>query len=458
MSSSARDTTPAPRLGGVYAWFVWSLAAIAFGYAFFHRVTPSVMVSDLMTEFAIGGAMLGTLSALYFYPYVLLQVPLGGMLEVFGTRMLLSSALVLAGVGSFMFGMADSLEMAYLGRILIGIGSSVGFLGSLALASKWFPIHRFAFLAGLSMFIAMISGMAAQAPLAFFIDLHGWRSSLMALGVVGFALAALVFLFARNAPPANASPEDTIVTDTNANDSGVKDSGVKDSGVTDAAMPPPGGRWSALAAALRLALVNVDVWKMAIVAATMAGPMLALGGLWGTPYLMVAYDLTRPQAALFMSFLLLGWALSAPTSGWLSDRIGRRKPILIWGSGIMCLMVAIVIMVPQLPFVVTIICLVVAGLSGGVMPASFALVRDVMPPTLVGATTGIVNSMTVASGAILQPLVGLALDLRWDGTIIGGARHYTAADYRVAFLLVLASVVVGLLIAFSLRETPAGGA
>ena len=197
---------------------------------------------------------------------------------------------------------------------------------------------------------------------------------------------------------------------------------------------------------------------MAIVAATMAGPMLALGGLWGTPYLMVAYDLTRPQAALFMSFLLLGWALSAPTSGWLSDRIGRRKPILIWGSGIMCLMVAIVIMVPQLPFVVTIICLVVAGLSGGVMPASFALVRDVMPPTLVGATTGIVNSMTVASGAILQPLVGLALDLRWDGTIIDGARHYTAADYRVAFLLVLASVVVGLLIAFSLRETPAGGA
>ena len=73
-------TVSAPRLGGPYAWLVWSLAAIAFGYAFFHRVTPSVMVSDLMTEFAIGGAMLGTLSALYFYPYVLLQVPLGGML------------------------------------------------------------------------------------------------------------------------------------------------------------------------------------------------------------------------------------------------------------------------------------------------------------------------------------------------------------------------------------------
>ena len=433
MSSGTSEHVSAPRLGGPYAWLVWSLAAIAFGYAFFHRVTPSVMVSDLMTEFAIGGAMLGTLSALYFYPYVLLQVPLGGMLEVFGTRRLLSVALLLAGIGSFLFGTAHSLEVAYLGRILIGIGSSVGFLGSLALASKWFPANRFAFLAGLAMFIAMASGMAAQAPLAFFIDLYGWRSSLLALGIFGFVLAALVFLFVRNAPAESAVPPDAAA---------------------HAVSPSASARWSDLFASLRLAMVSADVWKMAIVAATMAGPMLALGGLWGTPYLMVAYDLTRTEAALYMSLLLLGWAISSPTSGWLSDRIGQRKLILVWGSGLMSVMMTTIIFVPQLPFAVTVICLVMMGLSGGVMPASFALVRDVMPTRLVGATTGIVNSMTVASGAILQPLVGLALDLSWDGTIMDGARHYAAADYRMAFLLVLASLVIGLLTAFSLRETP----
>ena len=76
-----------------YAWLVWALAAVSFGYAFFHRVAPSVMVSDLMAEFAIGGAMLGTLSALYFYPYVLLQIPLGALLETVGTRILLTCLL-----------------------------------------------------------------------------------------------------------------------------------------------------------------------------------------------------------------------------------------------------------------------------------------------------------------------------------------------------------------------------
>ena len=152
--------------GGFYAALIWSLAAISFGYAFFHRVAPSVMVSDLMTEFAIGGAMLGVLSALYFYPYVLLQIPLGALLETVGARLLLTLALCTAGAGSVLFGLAEHLYLAYFGRILIGVGCGVGFLGSLALASRWFPPSRFGFLAGLTMFIGMGSGMLAQGPLA----------------------------------------------------------------------------------------------------------------------------------------------------------------------------------------------------------------------------------------------------------------------------------------------------
>ena len=431
MTSPATEDN-APRLGGGYAWFIWSLAAMSFGYAFFHRVTPSVMVSDLMTEFAIGGAMLGTLSALYFYPYVLLQVPLGAMLETFGTRLLLSVALCLAAAGSFLFGTAESLEAAYIGRILIGIGSSVGFLGSLALASTWFSAHRFAFLAGLSMFTAMASGMAAQAPLAYFIEAHGWRSSLMVLGAMGMVLAVLVCVFVRNRP-SHAADDDVTAQDVQTGD---------------------GHEWTRLGAALRMSLASRDVWKMAIVAATMAGPMLVLGGLWGTPYLMAAYGLSRPEAAFFMSLLLLGWAFGAPFAGWLSDRIGRRKPILIAGCLLVSIMLTIVFIAPGLPFWLVLMCLVLTGLSGGAMTACFGLVRDVMPPAIAGASTGIVNSATVASGAILQPLVGLALDLQWDGTVTDGARQYAAADYRFAFLLILATALAGLVTAFRLRETP----
>ena len=158
------------------------------------------MVSDLMAEFAISGAVLGTLSALYFYPYVLMQVPLGALIDRLGVRALLSTALLIGGIGSVLFALAQSIETAYLGRILIGIGSAVGFLSSLALAGKWFPPHRFAFLAGLVMFFGMISGIAASGPLAIFVENYGWRTAMWSLGGFSILLAVLVFFFVRNAP------------------------------------------------------------------------------------------------------------------------------------------------------------------------------------------------------------------------------------------------------------------
>ena len=421
------------QIGKSYAWLVWSLAAISFGYAFFHRVTPSVMVSDLMADFAVSGAVLGTLSALYFYPYVLLQVPLGAMLETFGTRILLSGFLLLAGLGSILFAKATSIEIAYLGRFLIGFGASVGFLGSLALASKWFPPHRFAFLAGLAMFAGMTSGMMAQAPLAFLVDRYGWRDNILALGIAGFILSFLVFLFVRNQPATRKCRQ-------------------RQGRLPAARNGVNSDRRSSLSCAMR------DVWKISLVAATMSGPMLVIGGLWGTPYLMVKFELSRPEAAFFMSLLLLGWAVGAPFSGWLSDHIGRRKPILVTGLVVICIMLAVVTGISDLPLGAVVACLVVIGLSGGGMTACFGLVKDVMPAPLAGASTGVVNSMTVASGAILQPFVGLALDLQWDGRLVDGARHYAEGDYRTAFTLVLVAAVIGLVTALSLRETPRGHA
>ena len=51
-----------------YAWLVWALASVSFGYAFFHRVAPSVMVSDLMAEFAIVKSKLVVSISYFFRP------------------------------------------------------------------------------------------------------------------------------------------------------------------------------------------------------------------------------------------------------------------------------------------------------------------------------------------------------------------------------------------------------
>jgi MFS family permease len=407
------------------------LSAAAFGYAFFQRVAPSVMVSDLMETFAVGAAVLGQLSALYFYPYALLQIPIGVLLDRFGARMLLSGAMAMAAVGTMAFGLARSLELAYAGRFLIGAGSAVGFIGSMALASQWFPVHRFALLAGLAMFIGMIGGFAGQAPLAALIGIFGWRATMLASGLTAAGLTIAIALVVRNSPRPVTIPA------------------------------PRRQQWGEMRKGLSQAVRSREVWLIAIVATSMSGPLLAFGGLWGVPYLVVAYDLPRPQAALLVSMMLVGWALGAPLGGWVSDFVRRRRAPLISAATALLLLIVILTAVPQLPLWVLVAVIFAIGLTGGHMVISYALAREVSPPGLHGSVMGLVNGMTVASGALLQPFIGALLDALWDGKMVGGVRIYQASDYRVALASLVAWAAMGLIASLFLREThcrPAGNA
>ena len=402
---------------------IWSLSAVAFGYAFFQRVAPSVMVSDLMETFAVGAAVLGQLSAFYFYPYALLQIPIGVLLDRFGARVLLSGAMALAAIGSIAFGLASSLELAYAGRFLIGVGSAVGFIGSMALATQWFPVHRFALLAGLAMLMGMAGGFAGQAPLAALITIFGWRATMLASGGAAAGLAIAIALVVRNSPRPSIE------------------------------RPARRQQWAELRGGLSQAVRSREIWLIAIVATSMSGPMLAFGGLWGVPYLVVAYDLPRPQAALLVSMMLVGWAVGAPAGGWVSDYVRRRKAPLISAASALLLLLVILTAVPQLPLWVLVAVIFAIGFTGGHMVITYALAREVSPPGLHGSVMGLVNGMTVASAALLQPLIGALLDGLWDGTMASGVRVYEASDYRLALASLVAWTAMGLVASLYLRET-----
>jgi len=376
-----------------------------------------------MSTFAIGATVTGTLSALYFYPYVLLQIPLGALIQQIGPRTLLTVSLVIAGLGSILFGSAEHIYTAYAGRILVGIGSAVGFLGSLSIASKWFPTHRFAFLSGLVMMFGMSGGIFGQAPLSILVEANGWRNALWYLGLLSFALAVLIFLFVRN------EPEGLETKPANKN------------------------VWAETWSGLSQAFKSLEVWKVAIVASTMSGPMLVFGGLWATPYLAQTYTISSTEAASYSSLLFMGWAVSAPFFGWLSDRIQKRKLLLNFGSAVLCICVGTICFIDNLPLVVTIVFLVGMGITGAAMTVCFALARENSKPEISGGVIGIVNSLTVASGAILQPAVGFILDTVWDGTQANGINVYQADDYRTGFIVVLIATIIGFLVSLRLKES-----
>jgi MFS family permease len=421
MSDTNRDDRT-----GLYPWVVWGLAAAFYCYGFFQRVAPSVMVDELMADFAVSAAILGNLSAFYFYAYASLQLPIGVMVDHWGGKRMLVGAAILCGLGSLLFAKADNLTVAYIGRMLIGAGAGFTWVGALKLAAQWMPPKRFALVSGMTLMLGMMGAVVGQAPLAAAVTAFGWRGTMTVAAFVAFGLAALIWLIVRDQAPKTSrqAPQ--------------KDVGAQTAG---------------LLSGLKLTLKNRQSWYAAIYGGAMTGPMLSFAGLWGVPYLMEVHGIDRPAAAASTSLMLIGWGIGAPFAGWVSDYIrSRRLPMLI-GVVMSMSFFVIIIYMPDISLGMTRVLLLLQGLFGGSMVICFATGREHNKPESAGATLGFINTMVMASGAFFQPLIGWILDLNWDGAIRTGSRVYSQETYHTAFYSLIACGLVATLMALLLRET-----
>jgi len=227
--------------------------------------------------------------------------------------------------------------------------------------------------------------------------------------------------------------------------------------VRDAPQP-----WRPRAAAANEVSVLRGLWAVvrrpqtltiACVAGLLSSPMLAFGALWGVPYTMQAYGLGKSEAAAVMAPILFGFTAGAPSWGWLSDRIGRRKIPLLAGALTGLVAVGAAIYLPGLPLAVYSILLFFIGFGGACMAVCYAAAREHNAEGGTGAALGFVNMVSVLGGALFQPLIGWLLDLQWDGTQAAGARVYDAKAYRNAFLVLPGVCVLALVLATRVRET-----
>lgn len=405
-------THPLPKAG--LAWLAWAAAAVFFFYAFLLRVSPSVMVGELMAEFQVGGAVFGTLSSLYFYTYAPLQLPVGIMMDRYGPRLMITVAIALAALGSLLFAMSPSLELAYLARLLIGFGSGFSFVGALTVSTQLFPPARFAMLTGLVQGFGILGGIVGQAPLGIAVEHLTWRGAMGLIAACGAVLAVAAWISIRDRP-----------------------------GSSFGTSPMAG---------LKLVAANRETWLCAVFGLAKTAPMLTFGGLWAVPFVMAAHGVERATAASLASLLFLGWGLGAPFNGWVSDRLGRRKAPMLVSSLIATAAMSAIVGMHGLSLTTTGILFFVNGFASCSMILAFAAVREHNPPGTTGAAYGLVNTFVVGSGAIFQPLVGWLLDLGWDGTLAAGARVYAEDTYRAALWTLPAISAVGILAALLMRE------
>jgi len=401
------------------AVIAFTLGTLFFGYAFVQRVSPSVMTNELMRDFSVGGAALGSLSAFYFYAYASIQLPVGMLTDHFGPRKLMSFAAALCALASVGFALSDSVLTASIGRALIGGTVAFGFVGTLAIAGYWFKPAQYALLAGLLQSVGMSGAIFGQAPLRQMVESLGWRSTMHGLAAVALILAFLLFFLV----PLRSSEQKQQ------------------------------GHHPGILKGLHSVSINPQTWICAAVGFGMAATMLGFGGLWGVPWLNSVHGYTTTEAAAITSMIFLGWAIFSPLLGWASDRMGRRNTILLIGSLVALIAFATLIYYTPQKTGLMMMLIFTMGAGGSAMTVCFGSVKELNDLRFSSTALGLMNMCIVGSGAVMQPLIGLILDINWSGNMEDGARIYSANTYTIAFTSLLLVNAMALIAALFLRET-----
>jgi MFS family permease len=198
---------------------------------------------------------------------------------------------------------------------------------------------------------------------------------------------------------------------------------------------------------------NLRVWPGFWFNFGMAGGLFAFAGLWGIPLLRDLHGLSRDEAAQYTTLTLLAMAVGTLLLGWISDRLGRRKVVMVASAMLYLLVCAGLLWLPWTPGTSGMLLFALLGLCGSGFVLSYACAKEVCAPALSGMAISVVNTGLFLGAAIMQPLFGWVLDRGWDGTMLNGVRLYSAANYHAALWLMLGFAAVALIAALRLTET-----
>lgn len=412
-------------------WTAFTLLVVAYMMVYFHRMAPGVVAADLMQAFATSGAALGSLAAMYYYVYTAMQIPAGVLADTLGPRICAGVGSLVAGVGSIVFGLAPDFAAASAGRLLVGLGVSVVFVGLMRANTVWFSEGRYGLVSGLTLFLGNVGSILAAGPLALLLAWASWRNVFVAAGAFSIALAGLIFWLVRNRPEEAGFPSLRAMAG-------------------EADHPAMARHWWP---ELRTVLANGRIWPGFWVNFGVTGSFFAFAGLWGIPLMRDLHGLSRGEASLYTTFALAGFAVGAFFSGGLSDRIGRRKPVIL-GAGLLSLASWLaMILLPWTAGASGLALYTLLGLSAGGFVVTYASTKEWVPPANAGMAIALVNTGLFLGAAIMQPLFGWMADLTWDGALVDGVRLYDWGDYRNGLLVSAGFAVLAVIGAWRLRET-----
>jgi len=390
----------------------WLLAATYYFYQYALRSAPAVMMPQLSEAFGLSALGVASMVGLFYYGYSPFSLIAGAAMDRLGPRKVIPIGAAAVGIGALLFGSGNQVA-ANTGRFLQGAGGVFALVGAVSIASRNFPASRAATLIGATQMFGMAGGSAGQFVVGPMIAGGlAWNHFWVGAGIGGLLISVLLFLFLPQQE--QTAQDDWLKSATGA---------------------------------LSTVFKNPQSILCGIIAGLLMIPTTIFDMIWGVRFLQEAHGFDYASAVLHSSMVPLGWIIGCPLLGLLSDRIGRRKPVMIGGAGALLACLAWILYGRPAVFPPYVIGLT-AGLGSGAAMLPYTVIKEANPPQFSGTATGVVNFLNFTFSALLGPVFAGILH-----RVSGGASQMTLEHYQTGFEPLLYGVAIAIVLTFLLKET-----
>jgi len=395
------------------ATVAWIVTALYYFYQYTLRSAPAVMMPELSSAFGMSAAAVASMVGIFYYGYSPFSLVAGVALDRLGPRNIVPIGAATVGVGALLFASGSSGAASF-GRFLQGAGGVFALVGAAYIVTTNFPPSRAATLIGATQMFGMAGGSAGQFLVGPMIASGvAWSTFWIGMGVAGLAISVVLFLLIPPEKPANQR-----------------------------------GDWVKTAGhALGVVFRNPQSILCGMIAGLLFIPTTILDMIWGVRYLQEGRGFDYATAVLRSASVPMGWIIGCPLLGFLSDRFGRRKPVIAAGAVVLLGCVAWILYGPADVFPPYVIGLT-AGVASGAAMLPYTVIKEANPPEMSGTATGVVNFLNFTFSALLGPVFGWVL-----ATVSGGAAARSLEHYQTAFEPLLYGVILAIVLTFFLRET-----
>jgi len=391
----------------------WLVTAVFYFYQYSLRSAPGVMMPQLSEAFGISAVGVASIVGVFYYGYSPFSLVAGAAMDRVGPKRLLPFAAAAVGIGALMFATGNP-GIATAGRFLQGAGGVFALVGAIYIATQNFPASRAATLIGATQMFGMGGGSAGQFAVGPMIARGlGWRNFWLGMGIIGIVIGVLlIFLLPRERRAADSNNKSVSVVH-----------------------------------AFSVVFRNPQSILCGLISGLLFIPTTIFDMIWGVRFLQEAHGLDYGTAVMRSAAVPFGWIIGCPLLGFISDRLGRRKPVIIGAAVVLLACMAWILYGPANVFPPFTLALLTGVLSGAAM-LPYTVIKEANPPQLGGTATGVVNFLNFTFSALLAPVFGRLLQ-----RAAGGAATMEIQHYQAAFWPLLFGVGIAVLLCLFLKET-----